>query len=666
MIIPRLVLFVAFSILVLAVYAQQDYRPPPSVKPDEANLKDIEDRTEKLRDRIESLRRRGVSDSIRAEAEIFLKAATWIGQQNEFWSKDSAAWTLDAIDRGLLRAGQIGQGEVPWVHEKGHAVARGYRSRVDGSLQPYAVTFPADYGKDVAKRWRVDVVLHGRDTSLNEVKFLYQHNGEKPSAKEDQFVRLDIFGRGNVGYRWAGETDVNEVIEHFLNSEKTLGRLSLIDTSRVVLRGFSMGGAGAWHLGLHQPGRWSVVGPGAGFTTTHGYWAELPEKLPAYQEACLRIYDAVDYAENAGNVPIVAYSGENDPQIQAARNVQTCLKPLGIPMTLLIAPGLKHEFPAEWQKKAEEQYAKHLSSGKNEYPQRVRFVTYTLKYNSCNWVSIHGLEKHYERALVEAELQENGYTIKTANVRALEIDLPSGSTRKKLDVVIDDQRLEVRPYLTPSSSLHVYLEKKAGKWMDILPERLATDQVRHLRKASNKQGPIDDAFTEAFLCVRGTGKAWNEAPQQFANESLERFAVEWSKYFRGELPIKNDEDVSPEDLTSKNLILFGDPSSNSLIAQVVDALPLQWTKEDIQVGATKVSAANHLPVMIYPSPLQSGRYVVLNSGHTFHKADFQGTNARLFPRLGDYALIKPTPKQEDPLAFEVVTAGLFDDSWRIK
>jgi hypothetical protein len=392
----------------------------------------------------------------------------------------------------------------------------------------------------------------------------------------------------------------------------------------------------------------------------------LPEKLPAYQEACLRIYDAADYAENAVNVPIVAYAGENDPQLQAARTVQARLKPLGIPMTLLMAPGLKHEFPPEWQKKAEEEYGKHLVNGKAEYPQRVHFVTYTLKYNSCNWVSIHNLEKHYERALVHAELQENGYTIKTANVRALEIDLPGGSTRKKLDVVIDDQRLEVRPYLTAGSTLHLYLEKRGGKWTDILPERLATDQVRQLRKASNMQGPIDDAFTNAFVCVRGTGKAWHEATQKYADESLERFAREWSKYFRGELPIKNDEDVSPEDLTTKNLILFGDPASNSLIAQAIDALPLHWTKEDIQVGATKVSAANHLPAMIYPSPLQAGRYVVINSGHTFHAADFQGTNARLFPRLGDYALIKPSPKQDDPLAFEVVTAGLFDDSWRIK
>ena len=70
--------------------------------------------------------------------------------------------------------------------------------------------------------------------------------------------------------------------------------------------------------------------------------------------------------------------------------------------------------------------------------------------------------------------------------------------------------------------------------------------------------------------------------------------------------------------------------------------------------------------MIYPSPLNPGRYVVLNSGHTFHAADFQGTNARLYPRLGDYAILKPMSTDKDPAAADVVTAGLFDDYWRVK
>jgi hypothetical protein len=72
-----------------------------------------------------------------------------------------------------------------------------------------------------------------------------------------------------------------------------------------------------------------------------------------------------------------------------------------------------------------------------------------------------------------------------------------------------------------------------------------------------------------------------------------------------------------------------------------------------------------VPVLIYPSPLNPGRYVVLNSGHTFHAEDFRKTNALLYPRLGDYAVLKLPPGKEDPLAAEVLRAGLFDDFWRL-
>ena len=57
-------------------------------------------------------------------------------------------------------------------------------------------------------------------------------------------------------------------------------------------------------------------------------------------------------------------------------------------------------------------------------------------------------------------------------------------------------------------------------------------------------------------------------------------------------------------------------------------------------------------------------YVVLNSGHTFKEADLKGTNALLYPRLGDWAVIKPTPTEKDPAAYEVVAAGLFDENWQ--
>ncbi len=62
-------------------------------------------------------------------------------------------------------------------------------------------------------------------------------------------------------------------------------------------------------------------------------------------------------------------------------------------------------------------------TGRSDYPPEIRFVTYTLKYATCNWVEILGLERHYERSLVEAKRSDNGFTLKTANIRALHLTL---------------------------------------------------------------------------------------------------------------------------------------------------------------------------------------------------------------------------------------------------
>ena len=179
------------------------------------------------------------------------------------------------------------------------------------------------------------------------------------------------------------------------------------------------------------------------------------------------------------------------------------------------------------------------------------------------------------------------------------------------------------------------------------------------------QGPIDDAFTDAFLCVRGTGKPWHAATQKYADANLARFEAEWSKYLRGRLPIKDDVAVDDADIASKHLILFGDPSSNSILGQIVDALPLTWTAKDVAFKGKTASAAGHVPVLIQPNPLNAAKYVVVNSGHTFHAKEFQGTNAQLYPRLGDYALLRLEPTSTDALGVEVVHAGLFDEYWRL-
>jgi hypothetical protein len=659
-------LYCAVSAITLTLAARpasaQDYNPPPANVPSVEVAKQIAVKIDRLDKQLNALRKQGVNDTLLVDAEVYLRAVEAIMQHKEFFHKDSAAWTLATLERGLLRARLVAGGEAPWLTASGQTVARGYRSRVDGSVQPFALTYPVDFGKDPKKQWRVDIVLHGRDTSLTEVKFLNANNGDRAVAKDQDFVEITIFGRGNNAYRWAGETDVFEALAAFRASEKQAGRAALTESSPVVLRGFSMGGAGTWHLGLHWPDQWSVIGPGAGFTTTHGYVSKLPRPLPPHQEACLHIYDAVDYALNALGVPVVAYSGANDPQKRAADNIEAILRKHDVPMDHLVAPGLEHRFPPEWFRKANELYTKYAGEPRPAYPDVLHFVTYTLKYPQCQWLTLLGMERHYEKASVMAAHTDAGYNLTTENVRDLQITLPDFVSQPQ-DIVIDAQKLVARPSATESGSQIMVLQRRGGTWSTVLPQRLLTQQAQQPRKVHKLTGPIDDAFSEAFLCVRGTGKGWHEAIRRLADTRLERFAHEWSKYWRGKLLIKDDIDVTADDIASRHLVLFGDPASNVLIAQVLDGLPMEWTRDALHFAGHTLASDKHLPVLIYPSPLNMQRYVVLNSGHTIPTADYTKTNALLFPRLGDYAILRAG---NDPQGVDVVTAGLFNDAWQIE
>ena len=157
----------------------------------------------------------------------------------------------------------------------------------------------------------------------------------------------------------------------------------------------------------------------------------------------------------------------------------------------------------------------------------------------------------------------------------------------------------------------------------------------------------------------------------WASASLRRFEYEWARYMRGDLPVKNDTDVTEADVRDKHLILFGDPGSNSWIAKTLPHLPVNWTPDIVNLFEEKFAATNHAPVFICASPLNANRYLVINSGHTFHEKEFAAFNYLLFPRLGDWAMMKISPGSEQwrptsgAFPDEVVRAGYFDEMWQV-
>ena len=632
-------------------FAQPNFAPANAVPVDPDVLKQIEAKTNALREAFEALPK-ATSIPRKADVEIYLKAAEWIVRHGEYFTKDSGKQTLIALDAGLARAKAVASGKAPWLELRGKPMIRGYYSDIDRSVQPFKVTLPIGYTAENAKTHRIDIVLHGRDQTLTEVKFIASAENAKPLAKGPDYIVLEPYGRGNNAYRWAGETDVVQSVQWFGMSTD---RKRNFDNSKIVLRGFSMGGAGTWHIGLHNPFEFAVIGPGAGFTTTRGYIKNLPAKLPDYQEACLHIYDAVDYAENAFNVPIVAYSGEIDPQKAAADNIENALKAIpNFPktMTHIVAPGLEHKQPPEWFAKCDDEYRKHLALPRG-WPEKIHFVTYTLSYNRASWARIEALDAHYERAVLDGTWTKTKVELTTKNIRRLSLfDRKAAGYSLPATATIDGQ---VIPFANVKYG--ALLHKVGGKWANIDSD-FASETLEKIREL---QGPIDDAFIKEFVVFPPNAKGWTTETDAFAMARLNQFRSEWDKFFRGKF---SETPVARGGLEGRNVVLFGDPASNPRIAEAMQHLPITWTRDTLVVNGKTYDPKTHFPAMIYPNKEIPNRYIVINSGHSFHAAEFTGTNAQLYPRLGDWAVLKPKPTKADPAAVEVVDAGLFDERWQ--
>lgn len=616
----------------------------PAVQPlNTDDTRAIERKLTDLSARVNALAAARADRALLADVDIYRRAAAYILRfPEEFASRAFVGDTLSVLETGLTRARELESGEPSWPKRKGHVV-RAYVSRVDGSVQPYGLTIPDSY--DGSKPVRLDIWQHGTNRTLNEVAFITQQEIDRPIPRDQDYIQLEPLGRTNVSYRWAGEADLFEALASVQQQYN-------IDPKRIVLRGFSMGGASSWHLGLHHPGKWAAIEAGAGYTETRRYGRR--DNLPPYQEAMLHYYDAVDYALNAFNTPTVGYGGEIDAQLQASVNIREQLSNEGfrfeqdgpfrwltkdLRALFLIGPKTAHAWHPDSKAESNAFIAQALKSADTS-PSHIRFVTYTTRFNTSYWLTVEGLEETYKRAEVDARRSDDGkqYTVATKNISRIKLE-GSGGT-----VTIDGQTLKANA--SPSFA------KTNGKWT------IAGAWSAGLRKVHGLQGPVDDAFMDAFLCVRPTGSAWHSATEQWAAKTLEVFSLNFAKWLRGDVRVKDDRAIAASDIADSHLILFGDPGSNSVIADIIGKLPIRWTKTEIAVGTRTFTAADHIPVLVYPNPLNPKRYVVINSGHTFGDADFRGTNAWLYPRLGDYSVLTA--------AGDVALSGFFDESWRIR
>jgi pimeloyl-ACP methyl ester carboxylesterase len=600
-----------------------------------------------------------MSDRI-ADVEVYLDAVRRPLKYDErlYAPKDGTpvATALRTLVAGSERADHLASGNAPWMTVSG---VRGFYSRIDGSAQPYILTMPDDFDAGNRREYRLDVFMHGRDDTVLEQQFMAKSPtgyGSKPFGPGADRFMLQPYGRYTNASRFAGETDGLEAIE-------SVAKAYPIDRNRIVMAGFSMGGASAWSYAVHFADRWAAAAPGAGFTETEVFLRGALAKQPqnAVQKTLWHMYDSTDYALNTFNVPVVAYSGEIDQQKQAADAMAAAMRAEGLTLEHIIGPATAHAYEPRARQQLQDRLDQLAARGRNPVPNEIRFTTWMLRYNRMFWLTIDAMGEEWQRARADARIEGNTVRLTTANITALHLDFGRGlapfasGTRPALTI---DGTTIALPAVAGDRSLSAGFVKEGNTW------KAGTLPPGVLRKTHGLQGPIDDAFMDSFLFVRPTGKPLSEELGRWEQEQADYAIGEWVHFFRGEPRVKRDTEVTAADLAAHNIALFGDPSSNALYKRIAARLPIVWRASGVVAGPETFSK-DHAPVFVFPNPLNPKKYVVINSGFTFHD---QSNNDMQSPKLPDWAVVNITKPGNHYryLPLFVESQGFFDEAWKLK
>jgi hypothetical protein len=391
-----------------------------------------------------------------------------------------------------------------------------------------------------------------------------------------------------------------------------------------------MGGGGTLWLGLTRPDLWAAIVP----------------VCPAPPQG------TEGFAGNALNIPVQIHQGDADPavSVESTREWVERLQSLGTSVEYSEYPGVEHD---SWVNAyADGQVFEWFDRiRRNPYPDRVRFASDRYAYDSAYWVEFDALLPGRLASIDAVFTADNTLDVTTDGLDGFTLILADHPrvTGRRVTLTLDGNSLEV-----PAAE-SVSFSRRNGEWT---PE--VYDHVPGAKRPG-LEGPMREAISSRHVYVYGTAGSPSEEELAVRRERAER-AAEWAVYrgpFWGRVMVfprvVADREVRPSDLEDTDLILFGTPATNTIIARHADHLPMHLSED---------ATADH--GLVYVFPLESN-YVLVNEGRPWwDKPEAAGPRSPFTSAVPAIQLMG----REDYLLFNAadgssVKEGRFDQNWRL-
>jgi hypothetical protein len=364
-------------------------------------------------------------------------------------------------------------------------------------------------------------------------------------------------------------------------------KLFSIDSDKVYLCGFSMGSSATFDLGFKHPDVWAACLP-----------------------VCGRC-NSLDLIENASHLPFWVNSGGKDIMVPPAesRVAYDRAKQLGFSEWKYTEhANMGHDFSINW-KEVEEWL---LTKRRPTNPNRVSFSTRDIRFNRAYWLEITEIEKYGDIALIAAEIDGQEVKIKTENVSNYTLTMNAApiNIAQKIRIVENDVTI----------------------FDGFVSERGCFVKTRKNENAVLKRpgfaGPLWDIYSNSCLLIYGTNSA-DKSLVQAARKCAEAFcSPAWMS--RVNFKIVPDNEVSKRDVAESNIVLFGNPQTNQVLASMSGKLPIQMIGGDVLVRNMRYSGSDVGFVLIYPNPFNQEKYAAVFSGNTATAINSLG---KIWPRF---------------------------------
>ena len=360
------------------------------------------------------------------------------------------------------------------------------------------------------------------------------------------------------GYRAISTYDAMQVVAVMLKKYP-------IDPDRVYLMGSSAGGSGAMHLASCFPDQFAAVLP-------------LVAAGNNYPLA------------NFKNLPVAFHHGDRDwtSSICNARVQAQRMKALGCPVILKeYAAG--HSVPGShvplmtWL----------FEQKRNPIPHAITHDCEALSLGRSYWVTIREFDDPHQRAFVEATINDGTVNVRPKNI--IVFSLAQEALRSITTVQIGETRL----------AAGANYRFQDGRWRIV-------DEFPELSTRSYESGAASNLYQgEPLLIVYGTaGDRTNQL--RAAAQKLAKYGGTDYSTMPGTFPVVADDELTPEQESSSNLILVGTPEENSISQAILPQLPIKIQNGTLMAGGrSKLPLENQVLSMLHPNPKHPKRLVYL-------------------------------------------------------